>query len=409
MKNLLNLVHRLNDPMLVAKTQEYFGVKMVGVIKTDPSNDYKKHDDHDNHDDLDNHSDTTDHDHESIDATSGKLKSVDLLNNRKCFYQIKNPFFYWFFLFITHIGNEIFYITFMPAILWCYKDRIVYLTCLSWAFIMYLGQAAKDLIKLPRPPTPPVVKIEQKYLLEYGFPSTHVMAVLNISYTLLTYTFREYDTHPDEHFFFRALLLLTAVTCCFLVSLSRVYLGMHSYLDIIGGLVFSVTLSQIFIRIGDIFFFFVLNSYLSGFGVAVALIVACLLYPNKTRWSPARADTFLIMAVAVGVTLGKTVKIHFARRDLGKIVDYDRDYIYVYRILLGLTLLIIQRFVTKGLVIVAFKLVQRLNLLPRHLTVKQLIQKDYRLEIVYYVCCYASIGFTACFTCFWLFDYVNLV
>lgn len=50
---------------------------------------------------------------------------------------------------------------------------------------MYVGQVMKDLLKLPRPPSPPVVKLETRVDAEYGLPSTHAMAATAISFTVL--------------------------------------------------------------------------------------------------------------------------------------------------------------------------------------------------------------------------------
>lgn len=51
--------------------------------------------------------------------------------------------------------------------------------------VMYVGQAMKDVLKLPRPTSPPVVKLETRVNAEYGLPSTHAMAATAISFTLL--------------------------------------------------------------------------------------------------------------------------------------------------------------------------------------------------------------------------------
>ena len=55
---------------------------------------------------------------------------------------------------------------------------------------MYFGQATKDLLCMPRPASPPLVKLEERYVKEYGFPSTHAMvsAGLPISVVVLSYS-----------------------------------------------------------------------------------------------------------------------------------------------------------------------------------------------------------------------------
>lgn len=131
--------------------------------------------------------------------------------------------------------------------------------------------------------TPPVVKLEHKYLLEYGFPSTHAMAAMNISYTMLTLVYREYPI--DAYPIFGVILFLVALGSIMLVSLSRVYLGMHSYLDIAGGLIYSAFLSHLFLKIlADLVVYSVMmNGLGTGFLLALTLVIICMLYPNKVR------------------------------------------------------------------------------------------------------------------------------
>jgi hypothetical protein len=97
---------------------------------------------------------------------------VKLLDNKKCIYTVKYPVFYYFFNFITQFGNEAFYISFLPIMCWNYDDKLIFFTGVAWALTMYIGQATKEIVKIPRPMTPPVVKVEEKYLLEYGINLT---------------------------------------------------------------------------------------------------------------------------------------------------------------------------------------------------------------------------------------------
>lgn len=228
----MGIVEILNDPHLVARVQELFGVRLIGVVKDD--------------------NETSDN-----QVKQRSVRTVKMLENKKCLYQINNLFFYYFFQFITRVGNEIFYIMFLPGMAWFYDERIGYLTTLSWSLMMYMGQAAKDIIKLPRPQTPPVVKMEDRYLLEYGFPSTHSMAILNISVTLTILIYREMIQTDQFDLFQFGIVATVASLFTFFVCLSRVYLGMHSFLDITGGLVFSLTYSLIYLRFTDQIFWFI--------------------------------------------------------------------------------------------------------------------------------------------------------
>lgn len=301
------------------------------------------------------------------------------------------------------MGNEIFYILFLPILSWMYDDRTMFCTCMAWAFTMYIGQAIKDILKIPRPRTPPVVKIEDKYLLEYGFPSTHAMAALTISFTLLTFVFE-----TQENFNFRLVLFLIAFLAVFFVCLSRIYLGMHSFLDIFGGLSFALTISLIFIRFSGFIFYFVQSGFLNGVLFALFFLAICFIYPNKTRWSPARADTFLIMGAAAGLVLAMTVKYNLGIKQIGKIKskrteeDFSMLSLSILRILIGVVWICLVRFLSKEFY---YFLMRKCFNLKNYTTakVKEFIISSYKLEIGYYFCCYSNVSFAALCTCFILF------
>lgn len=88
--------------------------------------------------------------------------------------RINNKFWYYLFLFGTELGDETFYSIMIPFWFWnvdgCVGRRVVFV----WAITMYLGQVLKDIIRWPRP-GPPVQRLQNKWSLEYGMPSTHAM------------------------------------------------------------------------------------------------------------------------------------------------------------------------------------------------------------------------------------------
>lgn len=53
--------------------------------------------------------------------------------------------------------------------------RVVFL----WSIVMYIGQVLKDIIRSPRP-GPPVQRLQSKWSVEYGMPSTHAMVSQSI-------------------------------------------------------------------------------------------------------------------------------------------------------------------------------------------------------------------------------------
>ena len=68
---------------------------------------------------------------------------------------------------------------------------------------------------------PPVVHLEQKWIQEYGMPSTHSMVGLAVPSSILFFTVGRY-LYPFHWW------ASVALVWCVLVCTSRLYLGVHS-------------------------------------------------------------------------------------------------------------------------------------------------------------------------------------
>ncbi|KAM9084427.1 sphingosine-1-phosphate phosphatase 2 isoform 3-T5 [Megaptera novaeangliae] len=162
---------------------------------------------------------------------------------------------------------------------------------------MYIGQVAKDVLKWPRPFSPPVVKLEKRVIAEYGMPSTHTMAATAISFTLLISTMDRYQ-YPF------VLGLMMAVVFSTLVSLSRLYTGMHTVLDVLGGILITAILIVLTYPAWTLIDLLDSASPLFPVCVLVVPFFLCYNYPVSDYYSPTRADTTTIMAAGAGVTIG---------------------------------------------------------------------------------------------------------
>lgn len=80
----------------------------------------------------------------------------------------------------------------------------------------------KDIIQWERPGYP-IVKLQSKWALEYGMPSTHAMVGISIPFSVLLYTMGRYQYNVGVG-------LAIATAWCTIVCLSRLYLGMHTVL-----------------------------------------------------------------------------------------------------------------------------------------------------------------------------------
>uniref|UniRef100_A0A8C0SAS3 Phosphatidic acid phosphatase type 2/haloperoxidase domain-containing protein n=1 Tax=Canis lupus familiaris TaxID=9615 RepID=A0A8C0SAS3_CANLF len=218
-------------------------------------------------------------------------------------YVVKNYFYYYLFRFSAALGQEVFYITFLPFTHWNIDPFLSRRLIIVWVLVMYIGQVAKDILKWPRPLSPPVVKLEKRVIAEYGMPSTHAMAATVISFTLLIST-------RDRYQYPFVLGLLMAVLFSTLVCLSRLYTGMHTVLDVLGGIAATAVLLALTYPAWSLIDR--LDSASPVFPVCAAVVpfLLCYHYPAPDFYSPTRADTTTILAAGAGVTIGSWIN-HF--------------------------------------------------------------------------------------------------
>ncbi|KAB1279158.1 Sphingosine-1-phosphate phosphatase 2 [Camelus dromedarius] len=133
--------------------------------------------------------------------------------------------------------------------------------------VMYIGQVAKDILKWPRPLSPPVVKLEKRVIMEYGMPSTHAMAATTISFTLL-------------------------------IS------SMDRYQDVLGGVLMTAVLIVLTYPAWTLIDCLDLASPLFPVCAIVVPFFLSYNYPMSECYSPTRADTTTILASGAGMIIG---------------------------------------------------------------------------------------------------------
>uniref|UniRef100_UPI003AADE3BB sphingosine-1-phosphate phosphatase 2 isoform X1 n=1 Tax=Centroberyx gerrardi TaxID=166262 RepID=UPI003AADE3BB len=296
---MLELLVYLHDPELVARFQRRCGLFLIEAAhhsggKTRVSTGTQTHADKprgqlkDRRDHQEKHSNCNVKYEENGGAVGGRGRPQ---------YEVRNWLLYFLFLLSAGLGHEFFYITCLPCIHWNLDPFLCRRLINIWALVMYVGQVMKDVLKLPRPLSPPVVKLETRVDAEYGLPSTHAMAATSISFTLLL------SATSRIQFQFEVGLLI-AVVLSSLVCLSRLYTGMHSVLDVICGALISAILMLLTYPYWETFDHFQLTSPISP---AVALVLPLLLsytYPELGHYSTTRGDTTTILGAGAGSSVG---------------------------------------------------------------------------------------------------------
>ncbi|CAF0800965.1 unnamed protein product [Adineta ricciae] len=402
----------LHAPEHVARFQQYFGV--VSNI-TQPPDIIPKHDENNlnrnnnnNNVVIDDNMDKNFSDNEIHHRRSKETSSYDSNVLDECIeeihhsqhqedklpeidYKITSWFWYYFFQFGAALGNEIFYILFYPTWVWNVDGAVARKISVLWAFFMYIGQATKDILAIPRPASPPVLKLEKRYVEEYGFPSTHAMFAAGIPLSLVLLSYQRYDFH------LWAGLVLAGIVCVW-VCLSRIYLGMHTFLDIVAGTLYALLLVYIMFPYVDSIDDFQLTHSFSpilNFCLGI-LLIKC--YPSLKQWSTARSDTTVILGSAFGLCSATTAmhQIGLLQRPLTpplySIIAPNLG-LCIIRTILGMLFIYATRQIVKTVVL-------RVTCAIYGLDWKNPESKRYaKVEMPYYYLTYFAIGFNISFTC----------
>ncbi|KAJ8350095.1 hypothetical protein SKAU_G00252250 [Synaphobranchus kaupii] len=243
-------------------------------------------------------------------------------------YQVRNVFLHYLFLVSAGLGQEGFYISFLPCIHWNLDPFLCRRLVNMWTVVMYIGQVSKDMLKMPRPLSPPVVKLETRVNAEYGMPSTHAMAATSIAFTFLFSATRRFQFQFESG-------LLLAVVLSVLVCLSRMYTGMHSALDIIGGALISAVLMLLTYPAWDTFDRLQLTSPLSPMVSIVLPFLLSYSYPELDHYSTTRGDTVIILGAGAGCSAG-----YWLNEQLGETFEPEGDFPIPFPTLTGGALLL---------------------------------------------------------------------
>lgn len=149
--SLLDCILQLQDPRYVASFQRLFGLERLREA------------------DVENFT---------------KSSTITTKIPKKTPHRVNNYFWFYLFSLGTKLGYEIFYAVLYSYTFWNVDSLICRRMIFVWSICMYIGQALKDILRLPRPNCEHVIVLEPEYSLEYGMPSTHAILALSIPATL---------------------------------------------------------------------------------------------------------------------------------------------------------------------------------------------------------------------------------
>ncbi len=133
---------------------------------------------------------------------------------------------------ITYLGSEYFYLAALCLLYWCVDVRGTLRLFVVFLSSVYLSGAVKEIVAAPRPFQAYPELIRPRFVEtapDPSFPSAHAMDAV-VFWGYLGMVLR------------RRWLYIVAVVVVLLIALSRLYLGLHWPLDVLGGLVLGLLL-----------------------------------------------------------------------------------------------------------------------------------------------------------------------
>ena len=146
---------------------------------------------------------------------------------------IRNPVFDAIFALITHLGEETFFLVIAILFFWCINKREGYFILITGLVGTVVNQMAKLFFRIPRPwvldPDFNIIESARAEATGYSFPSGHTQNIAGTYGAIAAY-------NPTK----RKTVICTTIIV--LVAFSRMYLGVHTPLDVIVSLLFALAL-----------------------------------------------------------------------------------------------------------------------------------------------------------------------
>ncbi len=206
------------------------------------------------------------------------------------------------------LGDQWSYMVILPMCFWTGDVLLGAEFTLCLLIGTFLGNFAKNVFALPRPPSPPVALL-QHTMRDFGFPSVHTLNAVTVSGVLLRYHYVHgwfYFTKDANTAIWLFLASVgIAVLWCVSIPLSRMYVGVHSPLDVVAGFTSGIAFIIVWLwTYPHLYHWITVTRTLMVPIVCVAAFLAVTIHPRSQRPSPSYRNNIAVIGIIVGTFIG---------------------------------------------------------------------------------------------------------
>lgn len=207
----------------------------------------------------------------------------------KFIQSFSSPALDYFFIFITNLGSEGFYFLLIPIFYWSINKKMGIKLSSALLLSMYLNVVFKEITAIPRPIGYPGIRsIYTGSAGGYSFPSGHTQGSTTVWGIIMAH-------------YKKTLVYILGIAIILLVSLSRLYLGVHWPQDIIGGIILGYIIVMVVINTDR--FKFPESASAKCLMAVIIPVVLLVIFPHP--------DVFKHMGMLSAAWLGYLLEDHF--------------------------------------------------------------------------------------------------
>ncbi|KAF9150366.1 hypothetical protein BG015_007833, partial [Linnemannia schmuckeri] len=283
----------------------------------------------------------------------------------------RHPILDVYFTTTAFSGNHTFFMIALPVLFWFGFSEIARGFTLIAAMGVYWAGFFKDYLCLPRPLSPPIVRLSRSKstCLEYGFPSSHSTNAISVALFLYCHLL---TTDPASWSpYTRELSIFGLIVYAVSIIYGRLYCGMHSITDCIGGTLIGVGIWATQWTFRHTIEYYMVSPvwWVPPFVVATGIFLVSII-PDPVDNCPCFDDCVAFIAVLMGLI---PASIHFASTSYSSnvpvpaTIPYSTDLGFVksaLRLVFGVGTLFVWRLAAKKALYVLLPPIYKLFSLP---------------------------------------------